>query len=125
MTNTDVYTEYDAARKQIIESWDEMNALQRSFAAHRLLEADVAMLAYDERIIYPAFSVDTMCIARITWDGSVYFIEITDAIMDTPLACFSVSAETEYWWIIDEVQNATRIVIAAYRLLADYKHATR
>lgn len=125
MTNTDVYTEYDAARNQIIESWDEMNALQRSFAAHRLLEADVAMLAYDERTIYPAFSVDTMRIARITWDGDIYFVEVTDCVTDTPLACFSISLNTGRWEIIDRERDVARIIIAAYRLLSDYRYCTK
>lgn len=120
-----VYTDYDKARNEVISDWHEMDTLQRSFAAQRLFQADVAMLEHDEQTMYPVFTLDTMHINRLTWDGSVYFIEITDAIMDTPLACFSVSAETEHWWIIDEVRNAARIVIAAYRLLADYKHATR
>lgn len=122
---TDVYTKYDAARTELAESWNAMNVLQRSLAAERLFLADAAMLECDEQSMYSNFALDTMRVNRITWDGSIYFIEITDAIMDTPLVCFSVSAETERWCIIDEVRNATRIVIAAYRLLADYKHATR
>ena len=67
MTNTDVYTEYDAARKQIIELWDEMNALQRSLAAERLFLADAAMLERDEQGMYSNFALDTMRVNRITW----------------------------------------------------------
>lgn len=115
-----VYEDYDAARNSIMDGWGNMSALQRSLAAERLFLADSAMLEYDEKTIYASFSLDSMRVNRITWDGQVYFIEITDSVFNTPLACFSVSAETEPWWIIDEVRNVSRIVIAAYRLLADY-----
>lgn len=117
-----VYTEYDETRTEIINKWDNMSELQRSLAAERLFRADAAMLEYDEKTIYASFSLDSMRVNRITWDGQIYFIEVTDSVFNTPLACFSVSAETEPWWIIDEVRNVSRIVIAAYRLLADYKH---
>lgn len=122
---TDVYTKYDAARSEIAESWNAMDVFQRSLAAERLFLADAAMLECDEHGMHSNFALDTMRVNRITWDGNIYFIEITDVLTDTPLVCFSVSAETEQWWVIDEVRNATRIVIAAYRLLADYRHATR
>lgn len=118
-----VYTDYDAARNEVMSDWHEMVLEQRSFAAQRLFQADAAMLEHDERGMYFNFSLDTMRVNRITYDGQIYFIEIVDSVYETPLACFSVSAETEHWWVIDEVRNVTRIVIAAYRLLNDYRHA--
>lgn len=124
-TKQDVYTNYDEARREILDSWDEMSVVQRSFVAQRLLEADVAMLVYDERTMYPVFSVDTMRIARKTWDGDVYFLEVTDSITDTPLACFSVSADTGRWEIINKERDVARVIIAAYRLLSDYRYITR
>lgn len=116
-----VYTDYDKARNEVMNDWYEMDTLQRSFAALRLFQADAAMLEHDEQSIYPIFTLDTMHVNRLTWDGQVYFIEVTDEVTDTPLACFSVSDDTSSCEVIDAVRNATRVVIAAYLLIADYQ----
>lgn len=120
-----VYTDYDVARNEVMSDWNEMDTLQRSFAAQRLFQADVAMLEHDEQSMYSNFTLDTMHIDRLTWDGQVYFIEVTDEVTNTPLACFSVSDDTSSCEVIDAVRNATRVVIAAYRLLADYQQLWR
>lgn len=120
-----VYTDYDKARNEVMSDWYEMDTLQRSFAAQRLFQADVAMLEHDEQSMYSNFTLDTMHIDRLTWDGQVYFIEVTDEVTNTPLACFSVSDDTSSCEVIDAVRNATRVVIAAYRLLADYQQLWR
>lgn len=116
-----VYTDYDAARNEVMSNWHDMDTLQRSFAAVRLFKADAAMLGHDEQSIYPIFNLDTMHVNRFTWDGQVYFIEVTDEVTDTPLVCFSVSDDTSSCDVIDAVRNATRVIIAAYRLLTDYE----
>lgn len=115
-----VYTDYDAARNEVMSDWNKMDTLQRSFAAQRLFQADAAMLEHDEQTIYPVFTLETMHVNRLTWDGQVYFIEVMDEVTDTPLACFSVSDETSSCEVIDMVRSATCVVIAAYRLIADY-----
>lgn len=115
-----VYTDYDAARNEVMSDWNEMDTLQRACAAVRLFKADAAMLEHDEQSMYSNFTLDTMHVNRLTWDGQVYFIEITDEVTDIPLACFSVSDDTSSCEVIDAVRSATRVVIAAYRLLTEY-----
>lgn len=116
-----VYTDYDEARNEVMSDWHEMDTLQRSFAAARLFQADAAMLEHDEQSMYSNFTLDMMHVNRLTWDGQVYFIEVTDEATNTPLACFSVSDETSSYEVIYAVRNATRVVIAAYRLVTDYE----
>ena len=61
-----VYTDYDKARHEVMSDWNEMDTLQRSFAALRLFQADAAMLEHDEQTMYPVFTLDTMHVNRLT-----------------------------------------------------------